>query len=847
MLCCSLWGNDDCDWVSLPAAGSSGGILSIWRKSLGFIVFSFKGKRRLWNDILMTKNGFGDIVWCVVGDFNSVIEVTERRGVASDVLSHPSREMMEFRWFLEDLELVDMPLVGRQFTWFHQNGVAMSRLDRVLVSHDWARLWGNPNVWVDDRDVSDHCHLILRYDPADWGPKPFRFNNFWLENKHFTDLIVNTCESQNFTGWMGFILKERLKGLKLAIKRWSLEEYGKSEERKKMLVDSIKALDTKSEIVGISAEEVETRKCLFNDLYFHARVKSRRKSNSILALQTANGVTEGSTNVRQAAMSFFQQRYSNDEWARPNLDGVVFPMLSKENNSFLTAPFTLEEIERVVKDCDGSKCPGPDGFNFAFIKEFWELMKFEVRILFDQFHGNNCVPKCLMSYFLTLIPKVKSPQSLDDYRPISLLGCWYKLLAKVLASRLASVIGTLIPKTKSAFLKGRQLVEGVVAVNEVIDFAKKFRKDCVILKVGFEKACDSEDWGFLDYMLGRFEFSDKWRAWMKACVCEGNLFVLVNGIPTEEFQIKRGLKQGDLLAPLLFLLVATPFKYLGLPVGANPHKVSTWEPMLDVIRGRLGSWGNKYVSLGGRVVLLNAVLNAISIFFLSYWKMPVKVWRELVKIQRKFLWGGLSNHAKTGWVKWDDICRPKKEADLGLRNLLAKWRWKLLSHDHEVWKEIVTAKYDGDIIGKLAIGEVDVPRTASLWWQDICLLDVNGGWFRLAVGKKVGMGDSTSFWNEVWIGSQSLRQRFLRLYSVSTQQNEVIQSMGRMASGRWQWVLAWRQERKFGVFTFGICSLSPSVGTIRGVCVFKCLEECGAVQSLCVLLATAIGSDPNKG
>jgi hypothetical protein len=78
-----------------------------------------------------------------------------------------------------------------------------------------------------------------------------------------------------------------------------------------------------------------------------------------------------------------------------------------------------------------------------------------------------------LSFFLTLIPKIKSPQGFGDFRPISLIECWYKLLSKVLAGRLAKVIGNLIPRTQSAFLKERQLVEGVVVVNEVIDYAKK--------------------------------------------------------------------------------------------------------------------------------------------------------------------------------------------------------------------------------------------------------------------------------------------------------------------------------------------------------------------------------------
>jgi hypothetical protein len=150
----------------------------------------------------------------------------------------------------------------------------------------------------------------------------------------------------------------------------------------------------------------------------------------------------------------------------------------------------LEEITEVVRGSDGSKSPGPDGFNFAFIKEFWDLIKGDVRLMFDQFHDNACLPKGMFSYFLTLIPKVPSPQSLGDFRPISLLGCLYKLVAKVLAGRLAKVMGDVISNTQSAFIKGRQLVDGVVVVSEVIDFAKKSGKDCLILKVDFEKAYD---------------------------------------------------------------------------------------------------------------------------------------------------------------------------------------------------------------------------------------------------------------------------------------------------------------------------------------------------------------------
>jgi hypothetical protein len=115
--------------------------------------------------------------------------------------------------------------------------------------------------------------------------------------------------------------------------------------------------------------------------------------------------------------------------ARPNLNGVTFPTISEEENEGLVATFSMEEIEEVVKSSDGNKSPGPDGYNFAFLKKFWEILKGDVRIMFDQFHGNSSFPKSFLSYFVTLIPKVSTPSSLSDFRPISLLGCLYKIIA----------------------------------------------------------------------------------------------------------------------------------------------------------------------------------------------------------------------------------------------------------------------------------------------------------------------------------------------------------------------------------------------------------------------------------
>jgi hypothetical protein len=183
------------------------------------------------------------------------------------------------------------------------------------------------------------------------------------------------------------------------------------------------------------------------------------------------------------------------------------------------------------------------------------VVKGDVMKIFQEFFVNANMPRGMLSYFITLISKVNNSHSISEFRPISLLGSLYNIVAKVLATRIGVVMGKLISKNQSAFIKGRLLVDGVLTINEVVDLAKRPKASCMIFKVNFEKAYDSVNWKFLAYMLRRSGFVERWIRWIKACVCAGNLSMLVNGSPTREVNIARGLKQGDPLTPFLLLLV----------------------------------------------------------------------------------------------------------------------------------------------------------------------------------------------------------------------------------------------------------------------------------------------------
>jgi len=224
-------------------------------------------KRRLWENLIREQNDRGGGAWCILGDFNVVRRRDERRGVNVGATSTQVLEMFLYNSFLGEMELEDLNVLGRRFTWYHPNGRSMSRIDRMLVLEEWGHVWGEYALWVLPRDVYDHCPLVLKNGGWNWGPTPFRFNNFWLQNRDFKGVVEEAWRNQNVSGWMSFVLKEKLKCLKVTLKEWSKGEYGGMEERLVRLVEDIKNLDEKGEEGTLTEREVGLRKEMFKELW----------------------------------------------------------------------------------------------------------------------------------------------------------------------------------------------------------------------------------------------------------------------------------------------------------------------------------------------------------------------------------------------------------------------------------------------------------------------------------------------------------------------------------------------------------------------------------------------------
>ena len=274
-----------------------------------------------------------------------------------------------------------------------------------------------------------------------------------------------------------------MKALKADLKKWNETVFGHVNAQKQNLLAGLRELDGVADLRPLSDKEKGKRELLTTNLekvilmdeicwrqksralwlkegdknskFFHCLANSHRNTNTIGKLIINGASSTSQDEIRDHIVRFYETLYREDGYRRLYLDGIQFDAIFDEDALWLDRPFEENEIEIVVQGCNGDKAPGPDGFSLAFFQHCWSIVRNDIMAVCQEFHEHCQFERSLNATFVSLIPKKHRPNEIKDFRPISSVGGMCKIIGKLLASRLSTILGKIISPSQNAFVKGK--------------------------------------------------------------------------------------------------------------------------------------------------------------------------------------------------------------------------------------------------------------------------------------------------------------------------------------------------------------------------------------------------------
>jgi hypothetical protein len=206
---------------------------------------------------------------------------------------------------------------------------------------------------------------------------------------------------------------------------------------------------------------------------------------------------------------------------------------------------TEEEVWHTIRSLPSDKAPGPDGYKGRFYKKVWPIIRMDFMLALEKvWQGDASRLYLLNSAYVTLLPKKSEAIEVKDFRPISLIHSFAKIVTKILANRLAPKLPDLVSVNQSAFVKGRSIHDNFVMVQQTAKAIYGQKVSRVLLKLDIGKAFDSVSWTFLFEVLRHLGFGPLWCGIISRVLSSSTTRVLVNGEPEDIIHHRRGLRQG---------------------------------------------------------------------------------------------------------------------------------------------------------------------------------------------------------------------------------------------------------------------------------------------------------------
>ncbi|CAL9248339.1 unnamed protein product, partial [Arabidopsis halleri] len=459
-------------------------------------------RQELWTEIVNMASSHSLIgkAWIVLGDFNQTLCPSEH---SRPFTLNVDRKTREFRNCLLNADLSDLTFRGSSFTWWNKSKTSpvAKKLDRILVNSQWAAAFPNSYALFGEPDFSDHasCGVVLNSGFLK-EKRPFKFYNFLLQNKSFLPMIAEHWFSCNVTGSDMLRVSLKLKYLKICIRTFNKENYSDLEKRVTEAHDLLLLLQSRTlanpSIVNANLELEAERKwhilqkaeesffmqrsCISwlkdgdsNSAYFHRMVATRKAQNHIHFLFDSQDVkVESQFGIRKLCVDYFSEllggEVSGSGLIQSDMDLLLPFRCSSSQQQSLETIFSREEIKDAFFSLPRNKTSGPDGYSAEFFIACWSVVGYEVTEAVLEFFRSDSLLRQWNATTLVLIPKSPNAARTTEFRPISCLNTVYKVISKLLASRLQNLLPQFISSSQSAFLPGRLLGENVLLATGVV-------------------------------------------------------------------------------------------------------------------------------------------------------------------------------------------------------------------------------------------------------------------------------------------------------------------------------------------------------------------------------------------
>src|SRR5260364_158463 len=583
-----------------------------------------------------------NVINIVAGDFNTNLNPTENRISQSQSHHDPTKnklaELME--------GFTDTAYVSKEkpFITYHQTvrdrRTMATRLDYIFLDNDHFQLCKKSETKFGN---SDHllvwCSLYQNQEtpkPTLWKLNPRMLNNTFISKELEADLK----DEKAISDWDYY--KVRCQSIYRACKPpTALETHIQKLNKKIMELNNKMArnpqlADLSIVVMQLNSELQEELKLLTkkwqlrsnikwleegekSTKYFFEQYKARtsREATDLVRNPELPGSLDR-VDILQYIRDQFEQIYQDEPVDAEAVEALTadIPLVSQQQNKELTKEIKLQEIIDTIDKLPNYKAPGSDGLTYEFYKAFCDKISPVLKNIFNKALSLGVIPDSWRKSIITLLPKKNEAlENISNWRPISLVNADAKIFMKIIADRLNHICKDIIGEHQAGFVKNRSIVDAALDIISTMRSQENQIDTAWLLFLDQKKAFDRVNHSYLLRVLGKMGFSPVFVKLIQNLF--GNLIAHITdtGLLSTPFKIRRGVRQGDPLSPLLYIIAFEPLlrllgrKINGVPTGTTSFKITAYADDLTLGLGSLEDWNTANNLLATYEAAANAKVN----------------------------------------------------------------------------------------------------------------------------------------------------------------------------------------------------------------------------------------------